>query len=328
MSYAINDGPEPRRDKVSVDHNKIILSRSLLSVPVNNPRFVEKAFLSDADIIMLDLEDSINSLQKDSARIQLLRALEQIDQAERPIVAVRVNAPSSIAHKHDIACLLAAARKPELVIVPKVESALDLDAITRQLAGYTAIDAMIESPRALLDLPRIIGGVSSLKGIHLGPGDFAAAMGMRVETIGGDAQDYRLAVSGKDGQRAFHPLDIFQPVQFQMVLSARAFGIRVMDGPYATLRDADGLATASLRAAALGMDGKWAIHPEQIATINRAFTPSESSVREAHRILEALGEGSSGAAQLNGRMIDEASVRHAKMIIGKAEKIRQRGQRI
>lgn len=183
---------------------------------------------------------------------------------------------------------------------------------------------MIESPRALYNLPEIIQGVNGPKGIPFGPGDFAAAMEIRMTTIGGEAPNYGLMVAGKDGQRTFHPLDVFQPVQFQMTLMARTFGIRVMDGPYAMYRDAEGLAAASLRAAALGMDGKWAIHPEQVATINSAFTPADSTVTEAHEILDVLSKSSIGAAQFNGRMIDEASVRQAKAIICKVDMIRQR----
>ncbi len=306
------------------DLNKLALSRSLLSVPANNPRFVEKAIKSAADIIMLDLEDSVARSEKADARVQLLRILERSDRAEYPVVAVRVNAPSSPAHRDDVMCLVMAKHKPDLVVVPKVERAADMNEITRALKEFVAIDAMIESPRALYNLPEIIQGVDGLKGIHLGPGDFAAAMGIRMTTIGGEAPNYGLLVAGKDGQRSFQPLDIFQPVQFQMTLMARAFGIRVMDGPYAMYRDGEGLAAASLRAAALGMDGKWAIHPEQIATINSAFTPADSAVSEAREILDLLSESSIGAARFNGRMIDEASVRQARAIICKADMIRQR----
>jgi citrate lyase beta subunit len=107
----------------SNDLNKLTLSRSLLSVPVNNPRFVEKPFKSAADIIMLDLEDSVVPSEKADARIQLLRALERSDRAEYPVVAVRVNAPSSTAHQDDVMCLVAATHKPDLAVVPKVERA-------------------------------------------------------------------------------------------------------------------------------------------------------------------------------------------------------------
>jgi malyl-CoA/(S)-citramalyl-CoA lyase len=304
--------------------DELTLSRSLLSVPVNNPRFVEKAFRSEADIIMLDLEDSVAWSEKENARRQLLQALEQHDRAEYPVVAVRVNAPSGSAHIDDVMCLVAAKRKPELVIVPKVESACDLSKIAQELGASVAIDAMIESPHALHNLSDIIRGVKGLIGIHFGPGDFAAAMGIRMATIGGEAPNYGIMMTGKEGQRTFHPLDIFQPVQFQMTLLARTFSIRVMDGPYAMYRDMDGLTAASLRAAALGMDGKWAIHPDQVAIINSAFTATDSAVREAHEILDVLSASSIGAAQFNGRMIDEASVCQAKTIIRKAELIGQR----
>jgi malyl-CoA/(S)-citramalyl-CoA lyase len=308
----------------SNDLIRLTLSRSLLSVPVNNPRFVEKAFGSAADIIMLDLEDSVAPSEKADARVELLRILERPARAKYPIVAVRVNAPSSPAHQDDVLCLVAAKHKPDLVVVPKVERASDLGDITQALNQCVAFDAMIESPRALHNLADIIQGVNGLSGIHFGPGDFAAAMGIRMATIGGEAPNFGLLVAGKDGQRSFQPLDVFQPVQFQMTLMARTFGIRVMDGPYAMYRDNEGLAAASLRAAALGMDGKWAIHPDQIATINAAFTPADSAVKEAHEILAALSGSSIGAAQFKGRMIDEASVRQAKAVIFKADMIRQR----
>jgi malyl-CoA/(S)-citramalyl-CoA lyase len=306
------------------DLSKLTLSRSLLSVPANNPRFVEKAFRSAADIIMLDLEDSVAPSDKADARIQLRRILERPDRGEYPIVAVRVNAASSAAHQDDVMCLVAASNKPDLVVVPKVERAADLSDITRALDKNVAIDAMIESPRALHNLAGIIQGAKGLSGIHFGPGDFAAAMGIRMATIGGEAPNFGLLVTGKDGQRLFQPLDVFQPVQFQMTLMARTFGIRVMDGPYAMYRDNEGLAAASLRAAALGMDGKWAIHPDQIAAINSAFTPADSVVSEAHEILDLLSKSSIGAAQFKGRMIDEASVRQAKAIISKAAMIGRR----
>jgi citrate lyase beta subunit len=308
----------------SNDLNRLTLSRSLLSVPVNNPRFVEKAFKSAADIIMLDLEDSVAASEKADARVQILRILERADRPKYPLVAIRVNAPASPAHQDDVMCIVGAKSKPDLVIVPKVERAADLSEVTRALDKCVPVDAMIESPRALHNLPDIIQGVNGLSGIHFGPGDFAAAMGIRMATIGGEAPNFGLLVAGKEGQRSFQPLDVFQPVQFQMTLLARTFGIRVMDGPYAMYRDGEGLAAASLRAAALGMDGKWAIHPDQIATINSAFTPADSVVSEAHEILALLSESAMGAARFKGRMIDEASVRQAKAIIDKADMIRQR----
>jgi len=308
----------------SNEPGRLLLARSLLSVPVNNPRFVEKALKSAADIIMLDLEDSVAPSEKAGARSHLLRALERSERAEYPAIAVRVNAPCGDAHADDVMCLAAAKRKPDLVIVPKVERAADVDKIAQELGGFVEIDAMIESPRALHNLAEIIRGIAGLKGIHFGPGDFAAAMGIRMATIGGEAPNYGIMTRAADGQRTFHPLDVFQPVQFQMTLLARSFGIRVMDGPYAMYRDTEGLMAASLRAAAIGMDGKWAIHPDQVATINSAFTISESSVREAHDMLDALSASSLGAAQFKGRMIDEASVRQANAIIHKNDLIMRR----
>ena len=165
--------------------------------------------------------------------------------------------------------------------------------------------------------------------MHFGPGDYAASIGARTTSIGGPVPDYAiLADADGAGARARHLADPWHYAMARIVVAARAAGVRPLDGPYGDFKDAEGLAWSAARAAALGFDGKWAIHPDQIAPINAAFSPRLEEVERARRILEAMESGAAagrGAVVLDGKMIDAASIRQAEVLVEKAKRIAGRG---
>ncbi len=163
-----------------------------------------------------------------------------------------------------------------------------------------------------------------VESIHFGPGDFAASMGARTTSIGGFVADYGvLADADAEGRRQFHPADPWHYALPRIVVAARSAGTRPIDGPYADFNDAEGLARSARRAAALGFEGKWAIHPTQVEIINAAFSPSPEEVEHARAIMAALDEARAegrGAITLHGRMIDAASIRQAQQLLEKASR--------
>ena len=160
---------------------------------------------------------------------------------------------------------------------------------------------------APLDLPRV-------EALHYGPGDYAASTGARTTAIG--------------EQDPAYPGDLWHYPMSRILVAARANGLRALDGPWSRHADLEGLESAARRTAAMGFDGKWAIHPGQIETINAVFTPPEAEVAHARRILDAMARAADhgrGAATLDGRMIDVASVRQAEGLVAKADRIARRG---
>jgi citrate lyase subunit beta/citryl-CoA lyase len=176
--------------------------------------------------------------------------------------------------------------RPDLVVLPKVES-------PDELAGLPVpAEAQIETARGLVECERI-AAAAGLEALVLGPGDLAASLGVPELTIGAGAHvEYALA---------------------RIVVAARAFGIAAVDGPFVALDDAAGLRASADRARAFGYDGKWCIHPAQVATVNDVFTPSEAELERARRILEV-----EGVARVDGEMVDEANRRMARSILARA----------
>jgi citrate lyase subunit beta / citryl-CoA lyase len=252
--------------------------RACLTVPGDDERKLHKAAGLTVDEVILDLEDAVSADRKDVARELVARALRELEW--RPLtVAVRVNRGSA----DDLELVRSA--KPNVVVLPKVES-------PDELAGLPVpAEAQIETARGLAECERI-AAAAGLEALVLGPGDLAASLGVPELTIGAGAHlDYALA---------------------RIVVAARAFGLAAVDGPYPVLDDPDGLHASAERSRAIGYDGKWCIHPAQVAVCEAVYAPTAAEVERARRILEVAG-----VERLDGEMVDEANRRMAAAILAR-----------
>lgn len=309
------------------------LNRSQLSVPGSQRRFLEKAAGSAADIVMLDLEDSVAATDKPAARETVIAALNELDWGQRT-VSVRINAlDTPFMYRDLIEVAERGGNRLDLIMVPKINSAADvhlLDVLLSQIEAATGrkrlgLELQIETAEGLTNVEAIAAASPRVESLHFGPGDFAASIGARSTSIGGPVPDYAiLADADAQGARARFLGDPWHYALARIVVACRAAGVRPVDGPYGDFNDPEGLEAAARRSAAMGFDGKWAIHPSQIEPLNAAFSPSPAEIEKAKRILSALDEASAagrGAVVLDGKMIDIASVRQAQGLVEKARRI-------
>jgi citrate lyase beta subunit len=259
--------------------------RSCLAVPASSLRMLEKAALLAADEVVVDLEDGVAADAKDEARANLPRA------RARGTLAIRINGLATLRWRDDLAA--AAEARPDVVVVPKVESAEDVAAVAALLPEGVGLEVQIETARGLVEVERIAAAGHPLEALVFGPGDFAASLGVPVLTIGAGSWEYALA---------------------RIAVAARANGLQAVDGPYADLGDLDGLRAAAQAARAHGFDGKWVVHPDQIEPVNDVFTPSAQEIEQARQILAAAD----GAVRLDGAMVDAASKRMAETVLARA----------
>jgi malyl-CoA/(S)-citramalyl-CoA lyase len=317
---------------VSVAARPERLARSLLSVPGARPELFAKAARSAADVVLLDLEDSVPPAAKDRARADVIAALRDIDWTGKT-VAVRVNAWDTPWTWRDVGDVVGAAgAKLDLLMLPKANSAGDVVALERLveqvergagLGPRIGFELQIETAAGLAAVEAIAAASARAEALHFGAGDFAASMGMPTTAIGAPVAGHAVRVGGVE-----HPADAWHYAQARIAVAARARGLRPIDGPYADFADAAGFESAARKAAALGFAGKWAIHPSQVAAANAIFAPAASEVAQARRVLaalEAAGREGRGAATLDGRMIDVASIRQARALLARADAIAARG---
>ena len=246
---------------------------------------VAKAATLEADEVVVDLEDGVAVEHKEAARANLTGA------RTLGTLAVRINGLATPWWRDDLEAALAA--QVDVVVVPKVDSAADVSAVARLLPDGVGLEVQIETARGLVEVERIAAAGGPLEALLFGPGDFAASLGVPVLTIGAGASEYALA---------------------RIAVAARAYGIQAIDGPYAALHDDAALRASANRALALGYDGKWVIHPDQIATVNDTFTPSAAALERARGILAAAD----GASALDGEMVDAATKRLAESVLARA----------
>jgi citrate lyase subunit beta/citryl-CoA lyase len=287
--------------------------RSCHSVPGSSERFLAKAAGLEADEVFLDLEDAVAPSEKARARELVIAALREQDFGGTTVV-VRVNGTDTPHYYRDLVDVVEqAGDRLDAVMLPKVRTPGDVemtDKLLRQIelargfeVGRIGIEAQIEDATGLLACEAIAAASPRMETLIFGPGDYSAAVGIPVTTIGGAPDDY--------------PGDHLHYVFSRLVVAARAAGIQAIDGPYAAIDDDDGLRTRARMARALGVDGKWTIHPRQIATVNEVFTPTREEWERAEALLAAYRdahEAGHGAAMFDGEMIDEANRKMAERV--------------
>ncbi|MBR0778984.1 CoA ester lyase [Bradyrhizobium diazoefficiens] len=299
--------------------------RVVLAVPAHRSRLVAKAAASGADAVFMDLEDAVPLAEKDAALDEAVHALSSLDWGEKR-VAVRLNAADSPFIAREIRALAGCSRL-DSVIVPKAERPGDICAIADQLHAATpgrsspvALELLIETALGLVNVEALAAAHANVAALHLGVGDFAASIGARSAEIGASPDGYRHVGSAQSGY-ASAPLDLFAYPMMRLLVAARAFGLRAIDGPCGAFRDATLTASSAQKAASMGFDGKQIIHPDQIEPTLRAFIPSADELAQARRVIEAMDNAEAlgqGAVTLDGRMIDHANVRMARRIIALA----------
>jgi citrate lyase beta subunit len=291
------------------------LQRSELAVPGSNPGMFEKAANSSADYVFLDLEDAVSPGDKVQARKNVIEGLRDIDwRSKSKTISVRINSIDTHYMYRDVVDLVEqAGDRLDTILIPKVGVAADVymvDAMLTQIEeskGFThkiGIEALIETTLGMANVDAIATSSPRMEAMHFGVADYAASCHARTTNIGGLNPDY-------PGDQWHHGLS-------RMLVACRAFGLRPIDGPFGDFNDPDGYRLGARRAAAMGYEGKWAIHPSQIALANEVYSPPAEEVDRAKRILVALEEAAAqgkGAAQLDGRMIDAASARMAENVV-------------
>jgi len=291
------------------------LQRSELAVPGSSPEMFEKALNSKADYIFLDLEDAVSPMDKISARQNVIKALKEINWREKgKTISVRINSPDTHYMYRDLIDIVEeAGEKLDTILLPKAGTASDVYMIdclltqieeSKKLDNRIGIECLIETALGMSNIKEIAKSSNRLEALHFGVADYAASLRARTVVIGGLNPDY-------PGDQWHHGLS-------QLVMTCRAYGLRAIDGPFGDFNDPDAYIEAAKRGAAIGIEGKWAIHPSQIELANKVFSPPSSEVTKAKRILEELDKAAKagkGAAQLDGRMIDAASARMAENIV-------------
>lgn len=292
------------------------LRRSELSTPGSNPKMIEKASKSAADLVFLDLEDAVAPSQKVAARQTIITGLRELDWGTK-VRAVRVNgAHTEWAHEDLITVVEGAGDRIDVIILPKVKAPRDvwffdtlLDQLEKRLRlrHRIALEALIEETEALSRVEEIAGCSPRLEALILGVGDLSASQGVRASHIGMRGAGY--------------PGDLWHFARARLVVAARANGIDAIDGPFANFRDAEGYRTEATWSSTLGFVGKWAIHPDQIAIANDVYAPTDEEIAQARTMVEAVRaseSGGEGAKGVGGTMVDAATARIFEAVLERA----------
>jgi malyl-CoA/(S)-citramalyl-CoA lyase len=321
MSFTLIDQATPR------------LHRSELAVPGSNESLFEKSAKSEADIIFLDCEDAVAPDDKEKARKNIIQGLNEVDWGTKTMM-VRINGLDTHYMYRDVVDIVEACPRLDMILIPKVGTAQDVYAVDMLVTQIEAakkrtkrigFEILIETALGMANVETIAQSSRRNEAMSFGVADYAASTRARTTVIGGVHPDYGV-LTDKDehGHRDYHWADPWHYAQSRMMVACRAYGLRPIDGPFGDFGDSDGYKAAARRAAVLGFEGKWAIHPSQIGLANEIFSPSDAEVTKARRILEAMAQAARegrGAVSLDGRLIDIASIRMAEALIAKADSI-------
>jgi citrate lyase beta subunit len=301
------------------------LRRSILSVPANREKMIQKAFALPADVLMLDLEDSVPVQEKEEARKRVVAAFKE-GRWEGRVRAYRINGMDTpFAYRDVIDVVESAGENIDVIVVPKVNDAAEIKAIDyllnqiemrTGLRNRIGLEASIETAMGMLRVEEIAFSSPRLETLVFGVADYGASLTMMTK-----------GVSGHGDNEDFYPGHRFHFPLSRMVMAAKAAGLCAIDAPYGDYRDAEGLGKSCLMSAALGYDGKWAIHPDQLQLINETYSPTPEDVARSRRILQAYDEAQRegcGSLALDGKMVDAASIRIAMAICAQWEAIAAR----
>jgi malyl-CoA/(S)-citramalyl-CoA lyase len=321
-----------------VDQATARLNRSELAVPGSNPALFEKAAASAADVVFLDLEDAVAPDDKVQARKNIIQALNDIDWGTKTL-SVRINGLDTHYMYRDVVDIIEqGGERLDLIMIPKAGTAADVyavdmlvtqceDAVGRK--KRLGFEHIIETALGMANVDAIAAASKRNESLHFGVADYAASTKARTTVIGGPTALYGVLTDPEEGRdRDYHWGDMWHYAVSRMVVAARAHGLRPIDGPFGDFQDPDGFVAQANRAACLGCEGKWAIHPSQIALANEVNSPSEAEVTKAKRIIEAMEQAvkeGKGAVALDGRLIDIASIKQAEVMVQKAEQVAAAG---
>jgi len=303
------------------------ITRTFLAVPAHQERMVLSAAASAADAVFLDLEDAVPEAQKDFALQAAIEAINTLDWGPKT-VCVRVNVPVSARIRNEIGELLRAAPRLDTLLIPKVERLDDIRVIESIIEASAArrdkpigLEVMIETALGLVNCDVLAGSSRYIESLHFGVGDFSASIGAKGVEIGLSHPSYQLTSRMEGGYYAGTPLDMWAYPMMRILVAARAYGLRAIDGPCGAFRDAVLSRDLALKAAAMGFDGKQVIHPSQIGPTCGAFMPTEQEMSQARRVLDAITSAEregKGAVQIDGKLVDYANVRMAQRIVAMA----------
>jgi malyl-CoA/(S)-citramalyl-CoA lyase len=314
------------------------LHRSELAVPGSNVRMLEKAPELGADIVMLDLEDAVAPDDKEQARVNIVQALQEQD-FRGCSVSLRINGLDTHYSYRDIIDVVEqAGQHLDAIMIPKASCAGDVHLVATLLTQIEdamglerrlGISVLIETAMGMVNCEEIARACPErLEAMVFGVADYAASLQSHTMSIGGANPDYSMLVDSKDSdERERHWGDQWHYALSRIAVVCRAYGLRPIDGPFGDFTDPQGYLASARRAAVLGYEGKWAIHPSQIELANEVFTPDRHIVEKTHRIISAMKEAAAegkGAVSLDGRLIDAASIRMAQNLLAKLEQIEAR----
>lgn len=322
MSFTIVEQAAPR------------LNRSELAVPGSSPHMFAKAAASNADIVFLDLEDAVAPDKKVEARQNIIRGLNEVDWGTKT-VSVRINGLDTHYMYRDVVDVIEqGGDRLDLLMIPKVGTAADVYAVDMLVTQVEdamgkkkrlGFELLIETALGMANVEAIAGASKRNESLHFGVADYAASTRARTTMIGGPNPDYGVLTGGpEDPHRDYHWGDMWHYAIARLVVAARAHGLRPIDGPFGDFSDPEGFKAHANRAAVLGCEGKWAIHPKQIELANAVMGPSAADLEKAQRILDAMAAATregKGAVSLDGRLIDIASIKQAEAMVKKAEQI-------
>lgn len=282
---------------------------------------MEKAASSDADEVMLDLEDAVAPSEKKNAREKIVDAIHKFDWSDK-VIAVRINdLDTPNAYGDLVEVVEGAGEHIDTIIVPKIKRSDDIYMVekllkqiedNKDIENDIGIETLIEETEALQNVDEIAATGDRLEALIFGPGDYSASQGVQLKSIG-----------AHDDEGAY-PGDIWHYVRNQIVVAARSNGLDAIDGPYGDFSDPEGYREECVRSSTLGFVGKWAIHPSQIEIANEVYKPDEDQVEHAQKVVQAMEEGTEsgqGAVQVDGEMLDEASVRSARRTLERAREV-------
>lgn len=310
------------------------LNRSELAVPGSNPKLFSKAAQSAADVVFLDLEDAVAPDDKPQARKNIIKGLNEIDWGDKTL-SVRINGLDTHYMYRDVVDVIEqGGDRLDLIMIPKVGTAADvyaLDMLVTQVEDAMGrkkrigFELIIETALGMANIDEIAAASPRNESLHFGVADYAASTKARTTSIGGPNPLYGVLTDAEEGNtRDYHWGDMWHYAIARVVVAARANGLRPIDGPFGDFSDPEGFRAQANRAAVLGCEGKWAIHPSQIDLANEVNSPSKAEVDKAKRILQAMKQAQKegkGAVSLDGRLIDIASIKQAEVMVLKARQI-------